>query len=471
MKGIISYGAYVPYNRLQRKKVGDFFEKPTFGGEKAVAGYDEDSVSMGVEAAFDCLQGENRNEISSVFFATVNPPYKEKGSIATIAAALQLNENIRGIEATSSLRSGTSSILLANENERTLVISADCRTGAPNGQNEQWFGDGATAFLIGTGTEVIAKLIDSESLQDEMISQWRNSSDDFTLNWEERLGTTAFLKQVKKVVTPFLEKNECTADSISKVIISGPTTRAHSQAAAALGFQGDQVQNPLLDSIGAAGNAHAPMMLISALETAQPGDKLLVIAYAEGLDVILFEVTKEIVNLAERKGVSGYLNSTNIQISYSDYLKWRELIQVEPPRRPDTDRPSAPALYRNYQQNLSFSGSKCLECGTAQFPKQRVCVQCHAKDQMEAYCFVGQSAKVATYTIDHLAASPAPPMIVVVVDFDNGGRVICELTDCNPKEVDIGMDVEMTFRRLYVAGGISNYFWKARPVRRKAGES
>jgi len=470
MKGIISYGAYIPYNRLQRKKIGEFFGKPAFGGEKAVAGYDEDSVSMGVEAAIDCLQGSNRDQITSVFFATTNPAYKEKGSIATISAALMLNENIRGIEATSSLRGGTSSILLANENEQTLVISADCRTGAPNGQNEQWFGDGAAVFFIGTGTDVIAKFIDSESLQDDIISQWRSQSDYFTQNWEERLGTTAFLKQVKKVVIPFLEKNKCTADAVSKVIISGPTTRAHSQAAMALGFQNIQVQNPLFDTIGATGNAHTSIMLISALENAQPGDKLLVIAFAEGLDVILLEVTEAILKLTERKGVSGYSDIKNNQTSYSDYLKWRDLIKVEPPRRPETDRPSAPALYRNYKQNLSFSGSKCLKCGTPQFPKQRVCVQCHAKDEMEAYCFIGQSAKVATYTIDHLAASPSSPMIVAVVDFDNGGRVICELTDCNPKEVGIGMDVEMTFRRLYVAGGISNYFWKARPVRRKASE-
>ena len=469
MKGIVSYGAYIPYNRLQRKKIGEFFGKTAFGGEKAVAGYDEDSVSMGVQAALDCLQNEATDEITSVYFATVSAPYKEKGSMATIAAALQLNENIRGIEATASLRSGTSSLLLANENERTLVISADCRTGAPSGQNEQWFGDAAAAFLIGNGSDVIAKFIDSKCVQGEIISQWRSQTEPFTQNWEERLGTTVFLKQLKQNITPFLERNNCTADAISKVIISGPGTRAHIQAASALGFQNNQVQDPLLNTIGAAGTAHSSIMLINALETAKPGDKLLIIAFAEGLDVILIEVTEAIKELTSRKGIQGYLDMKNNEVTYSDYLCWRDLLKVEPPRRPETDRPSAPALYRGYYQNLTFTGSKCQECGTPQFPKQRVCTQCHAKDQMEDYCFIGESAKVATYTIDYLAASPAPPMIVAVIDFDNGGRVICELTDCDPKEVEIGMNVEMTFRRLYVAGGISNYFWKARPVRMKGG--
>jgi hydroxymethylglutaryl-CoA synthase len=470
MKGIISYGAYIPYNRLQRKKIGEFFGKPTFGGEKAVVGYDEDSVSMGVEAALDCLQGVNTQNVDAIYFATTSAPYKEKGSVPTIATALNLNESVRGIEATSSLRSGTSAILAANEKEQTLIISSDCRTGAPTGQNEQWFGDGAASILVGSGADVIANIIDGGSVQGEILSHWRSQSDLFTQNWDERFGSSVFIKQVKNAIAPFLEKNDCTADSITKVIISGLSTRSHLEAARLLGFQSNQVQNPLFDMVGSTGTAHAPMMLVSALEDAKPGDRLLVAAFAEGIDFMLFEVTEAISELGKRKGVQGYLNVKNDQISYSDYLKWRNLIKTEAPRRPETDRPSAPALYRNYHQNLGFTGSKCRNCGTPQFPKQRVCVQCQAKDEMDDYRFVGQSAKVTTFTLDYLAASPAPPMIVAVVDFEEGGRIICEVTDCNMKEIEIGMNVEMTFRRLYEAGGISNYFWKARPIRDKESD-
>lgn len=467
MKGIISYGAYVPYNRLQRKKISEFFGKQGPAGEKTVAGYDEDSISMGVEAALDCLNAINPHDVDAVYFATVSSPYKEKGSVGTIATALSLKETVRGIETASSLRSGTSSMLSAQPDEKTLVIASDCRTGAPTGQNELWFGDGAVSFLMGSGDDVIASMVDQGSLQGEIISQWRSQEDRFTQTWEERLGSTVFLKQVKETITPFLERNSRSADSLSKVIISGPGIRAHSQAASALGFKKEQLENPLFDSVGDTGNAHAPMMLVSALETAKPGDQLLVIAFAEGLDYMLFEVTDAITELKDRKGVNGCLAFKNDQILYSDYLKWRDLIETEPARRPATDRPSAPALYRKHRQNLSFTGSKCRRCGTAQFPHQRVCIQCQAKDEMEDYCFVGQSAKVMTYTLDHLAASPAPPMIVAVIDFVHGGRIICEVTDCSPAEIEIGMNMEMTFRRLYEAGGISNYFWKARPIRQK----
>ncbi|WP_077213242.1 OB-fold domain-containing protein [Bacillus dakarensis] len=466
MKGIISYGAYIPYNRLQRSKIAEFYGKRGLGGEKAIAGYDEDSVSMGVEAAIDCLNGVNPSEVDAVYFATTSEPYQEKGSMATIATALGLNKNVRGIEANASLKSGTSSILAAQAQEKTLVIAADCRIGAPTGQNELWFGDGAASLLVGSGDDVVAKIVDSGTMQGEIVSQWRSQRDDFTQNWEERLGSTVFLKQVREAITPFLEKNDRTPDSIAKVIISGPGNRAHTQAAGALGFGKDQIQNPLFDFVGDTGTAHAPMMLISALESAKPGDQLLVIDFAEGLDFILFEVTDAINSLESRKGVETYLSIKSDKLLYSDYLKWRDILKTEPPRRPATERPSAPALHRGYDQNLSFTGSKCRKCGTAQFPKQRVCTQCQAKDEMDDYRFVGQSAKVMTYTLDHLAAAPAPP-IVAVIDFDNGGRIICEVTDCSPKEIEIGMNVEMTFRRLYEAGGISNYFWKARPIREK----
>ena len=83
---------------------------------------------------------------------------------------------------------------------------------------------------------------------------------------------------------------------------------------------------------------------------------------------------------------------------------------------------------------------------------------------------------LATYTIDRLAYSLNPPLLFVAVDYDGGGRFRCELTDAAPEEAAIGLRVEMTFRKLVTAGGIHNYFWKAKPVREtestdNAGES
>jgi hydroxymethylglutaryl-CoA synthase len=467
MRGILSYGAYIPYNRLQRKKIKEFFGGgSTLPGEKAVAGFDEDTVSMCVEAAYDCLAGYNHKEVDSVYFATTSGPYKEKSSIPTITKALDLRENVIGIESAHSLRAGSSSLLAAlRQDETVLLLASDCRRGAPSGANEQLFGDGAVSLLVGSGPDVIARVVDSSSVQADMVGQWRSEGDPFVQNWEERFSSTIFLSAIYSAVTPFLEKNQVNCTDISKVAISVPGSRGYLQVAKKLGFKQEQIQNPLYEHVGETGSAHAGMMLVAALEEAQPGEQILVIDFAEGTDMMLYQVTDQAAKRVDGKGVKGYLPLKNNDLSYSDYLKWNGMIDVEPPRRPAADRPSAPALYRNYEQNIGFYGSKCTVCKTPQFPKQRICVQCQAKDQMEDYRFVGKTAKIATFTLDYLAPTPSSPAILAVIDFDGGGRIMCEVTDCDPNEIQIGMQVELSFRRLYAAAGIHNYFWKARPKR------
>ena len=88
-----------------------------------------------------------------------------------------------------------------------------------------------------------------------------------------------------------------------------------------------------------------------------------------------------------------------------------------------------------------------------------------AIDDMEPIPMADATGTVTTFTIDRLAYSPSPPIVFAVVDFDEGGRLPLELTDCDADEVEIGTRVEMTFRRLFTADGIHNYFWKGRPIR------
>ncbi len=122
-------------------------------------------------------------------------------------------------------------------------------------------------------------------------------------------------------------------------------------------------------------------------------------------------------------------------------------------------------MLRAAQWKYALIGSKCTECGMPQLPPQRVCAKCKAFDKMEPYSFARKSARIATYALDRLAYSLNPPTVNVVLDFDGGGRFLCEMTDCEPDKVAIGDQVEMTFRRLYSADGVHNYFWKARPKR------
>ena len=107
----------------------------------------------------------------------------------------------------------------------------------------------------------------------------------------------------------------------------------------------------------------------------------------------------------------------------------------------------------------------CTACNAANLPPQRVCVACGAVDQMKPEGFADATCRIATYTLDRLAYSLQPPVIAAVVDFAQGGRMQCELTDMDPSKVAIGDELEMTFRRLFTVQGVHNYFWKARPKR------
>ena len=102
MKGIISYGAYIPFNRLQRSTIAEALQSRAGKGERSVASYDEDTITMAVEAARNCLRSTSTNGLSSLFFATTDAPYQEKLNAATAHAALGLEASVRSLELGSS---------------------------------------------------------------------------------------------------------------------------------------------------------------------------------------------------------------------------------------------------------------------------------------------------------------------------------------------------------------------------------
>ena len=121
-------------------------------------------------------------------------------------------------------------------------------------------------------------------------------------------------------------------------------------------------------------------------------------------------------------------------------------------------------MHRSEEWKYAFAASRCTVCGFRHMPPTRACLNCHAIDQMQAERLADVPGTVATFTIDHLAFSLSPPVIGVIIDFDGGGRFRCELTDARPDELSIGDRVAMTFRRVWTAQGVHNYFWKARPA-------
>jgi hydroxymethylglutaryl-CoA synthase len=467
--GITSFGVCVPPYRLARDEISRAWKTRSLGGEKAVAGHDEDSLTMAVGAVLECMKNRNHKP-DGLFFASTTSPYKEKQAAAIIAAAVDLPEETRTADFADSLRSGTIALASAvdavksGSAERVIVAVSDARMGAGKSQFEQLFGDAAVALEIGS-SEVIAGVEGSYSVFSELMDVWRLEGSSFVQSWEERfILSEGYEKMMQKAVAGLMEKHKLSPKDFSRVVFNGPDGRSHARLAKRFGFDlHTQVQDPLFESVGNAGTAALPLMLVHALCQAEPQDRILVASYGDGADAFILGVTEGVENLKERAKMKEVL-AKKIFIDYEKYLQWRDLVPSEEPHRPDPRPPSIPCLWRERRSALSFYGSKCRQCGAVQYPPQRICAKCQAEDDSVAHKLSDRKGTIFTYSIDYLTPSKEVPAIIGVVDFEGGGRLMCELTGCEISNVRIGMPVEMCFRKLDRKGGIHSYFWKARPA-------
>jgi len=465
MIGIKSYGAYIPFNRLTRKAIGEAHGKKGGAGERSVANYDEDSITMSVAAALDATRGYDTKKIDAVYFASTTAPYDEKQCAAVVAGALDMRKDVRSADFAGTLRAGSSAILAAADaaanGKETVIGIADCRLGAADGANEMNFGDGAAAFVVGD-TDVIAEITASHSVTADFHDLWRDQNNKFVRLWEDRFALEEFYNKVMiPTAKTVMEKAGLVPADFAKAIIYAHTARYQGEMGKKLGFAPDQIQDGNYTMVGNTGAACAPMMLVGALETAKPGDKILYLGYGEGVDAIVFTVTENIEKLNPRPSLQYWINNKKNTMIYTKYLRWRGLLECEPARRPRLYRASLPEYYRIPEKNLALYGCRCKKCGTPQFPPTRICVECGTKDETEPYRFYGRNAVIGTFTIDYLAESQDPPNVVVVVDFEGGGRLFTFLVDADLDQIKVGAPVEMSFRCLQNVDGIHTYFWKA----------
>ncbi len=466
MVGIVSYGAYIPKWRLSLETVSKRLR-----GEKAVAGKDEDSLTMAVAAAIDCLGEISPNNVDGVFFASTTSPFKEKSVSATIAAVLDLRRDILTADFANSLKAGTTALKAASDMvkagsaRQVLVVAADCRLAAPGSGFEQTFGDGAAAFLVG-GENVVATMEDCYSVSDEIYDVWRRDVDSYVQSWEERfVYTRGYLQVVRETALGLMKKAGVNPNDLTKAVFYAPDTRRAMGLAKGLGLDPKtQLQDPLIGTVGSTGAAHSLMLFVAALEDAKPGDRFLLASYGNGSDAFLFQAGENVENLkGKRRGVKVHLQSKRMVPDYVTYLKWRELVKMPEPRVPmAVSYPSAVAIWRERNRIYPLHGVKCKTCGTVQYPPQRVCVKCRTKDNFEEVRLCNRRGKLFSFSFDFLRGVP-----IGLVNLDGGGRIFCELTDVEVKELEADMPVELSFRRLYLwrSDGIYGYFWKAIPVR------
>ena len=465
--GILAYGAYLPFQRLDRKSITASLGSGGGNGTRTVASYDEDTTSLGVEAARRALRAlpPDAPSLTALYFATSDPSYLEKTNAAAVHAALGLDSSVVVYDFGGAVRSGVGALRAAlDRTEPTLVVLSDVRTGLPGGADESSNGDAAVAFVTAGAGPLVAELVAAAGATEELLDRWRLPGEPTARQWEERFGEAILAAPAQAAVADALKQTGIQPGELAAVGVSGTSPRAARKVAGALGGAGATLIDDLSGTVGFTGAAHAGLLVASALDTADAGSLIASVSLADGADALVFRATDALAAGRPSPLLADQITAGGAPLPYPTFLTWRGLLRREPPRRPDPLRPTGPASHRGEAWKYAFSASRCQACNRRHLPPQRVCLECHAVDEMELERLADTPGTIATYTIDRLAFSLNPPVVVAVVDFDGGGRFQCELTDVDPSTVAIGGRVEMTFRRLFTADGVHNYFWKAKPI-------
>lgn len=469
MIGIKSFGAYVPVYRMPATEIARAWGGRG-KGERAVANYDEDSITMSVEAAIDCFGDIDRKKVDALYFASTTPPYDEKLSASIVAAATDLRTDISTLDIAGTLRAGTTAIraamdaIKAGSAKNVLVTAADSRLAPPASEFEPVFGDGSAAFII-SDQDVAVAIEDYYTLSSDFIDVWKRAEDPYIRTWEDRfILQHGYSEKMGQAVAGLLKKTGLSAADFARVVYYAPDERSHQRMAKQLKLNPEQVQNPMFGVLGNTGAAFAPMMLVAALEQAKPGDRILWASYGDGADAFVLKVTDAIKKIKGRRGIAKHLESKMQIPNYEKYVRFRNLMQGEADRRPQYIS-SLPMMWRDRTQVMPLHGCRCNNCGNIQFPIQRVCAYCQAKDDYVEVPLADKQATVFTFSMDERAVEVDPPRVWTISDFDDGGRIYITMTDRDTSQVQIGLRVEMTFRKIHEGAGLHNYFWKCRPIR------
>ena len=480
MVGIVAYGGYVPRARLNREAVyaaNKWFAAGLRGqakGERSMANWDEDAVTMAVEAARDCLTGFKAEDVDTLSFASTTLPFKDRQNAGVIGTALHREQGLAAQDfagslkcATSALKSGLDS---AQAGRKVMVAASDKRRARVASANELQFGDGAAALLLGT-EKVIAKYLGGNSVSMDFVDHFRGDEGEFDFGWEERwIRDEGYVKIVPAAVKAALAAAKLTGADIAHFCMPSLMGAIPKQMAKMAGIGETAVRDSLAANLGDTGAAHPLMMLVHALQDAKPGDRIMVVAFGQGCDVLIFQVTDEIAKLPPRKGIVGWLSRRKEEKNYLKFLAFQDMLPLDKGMRADFDKKTALSiLWRKRDMLYGLIGGKCRVCGTLQFPKSQICVNpnCGAQDSQDDQAFSGMTCSIMSWSADSLTYTPDPPAYYGMITFPEGGRFMADFTDCDAEQVKVGQKMRMTFRIRDVdslRGNFKRYFWKATPV-------
>ncbi len=472
--GLLATSRYVPRLRLER---GEMFAqhrwmapglKGLAKGQRAVANWDEDSVTMAVEALRGLPPALVSGAVGSLSLASNSLPFAERSNAGIVGAAAGLPATAQVRDVGASARAALSEVIAALNLPATtaatqLVVGADRRAPTPASSQEMIAGDGAAAVAVGPGA-VLATRVGTHSVAFDFVDHFRESGSANDYAWEERwVREEGYLKLARQAIEDCLRASVVKPAEVAHFVMPASLPKVNEALARKLGLPPETVADTHATAVGDIGSGQVLAMLDTVLRRARPGALILVAAFGSGCDVLLLRRTE-----VPCPGLEP--DAGKPETSYLKYLSFAGRIDLEWGMRAEMDNKTAlTAAWRDHARTARFEGGTCRQCGTVQFPSLRVCVNpdCNAQDSQDPTSLADAPARVMSHTSDFLAYTPHPPFQFGHIDFDNGARVLMEFTDTDREELRPGLPVRMVYRikELDPKRGFRRYFWKAVPVR------
>lgn len=477
MGEISSLGVYLPLLRLERAAAAAALRWSGLGGARAghrsVASWDEDALTMAVEAARSAV-GAADAPPRDVIFASTSAPFHDRLQAGLMVDALGLPPTGLAGDVAGSRRCAVGALLRALRSadpDPTLIAAGEKRPTRTGSAAQVAWGDGAAAAQV--GPRGFARLLGGASLNHDFIDVYSSPGHPTPYMAEERfIRDTAVSAVLGPAIRNALQSAGVEAGRIAHAVVPEPVPATYRPLAARLGLTAPNHAERIQAAAGDLGAALPLFALALAVEQAKPGELILVAGFGSGCDALVLEMTERPV---PPTGAADALRQGLALKDYTRFLSLSGCLDLDwGPRSEFEQKTAAPVLERYGRDVLGFVGGRD-STGNVQFPKTRIPVSPEADVAvpLQDVRLADEAARILSLTADRLNFSPDPPFHFGLVQFDNGARVLMEFCDVPPGVLAVGLPVRMRFRIKSAdrRRGFRTYFWKASPVERPVLES
>ncbi|UCE80360.1 MAG: hydroxymethylglutaryl-CoA synthase [Methanobacteriota archaeon] len=330
--GISGYGVAVPRLRVKKEEYAKAWGSFRAAGvkEKAVMGFDEDVLTMAAKVSRRALSSVpiSADRITRFAFASTSAPYGEKLLSGTIITNIGAPSDAFVSDHTTSSRAGTEAVIAGMEHLRsnpegcTVVSAADAPKASMWKSIEHGLGAGAAGFVL-SKENLIAEIEGHASFACEHFGErFKSNSEDLIQDLEVRkFAQSSFVGATTKAATNLMTSLKSKPDDYAHIVIQQPDARMPATIAKKLGFDPEKlVKGSVVSEMGDIGAASTLVGLAAALDSAQMGEKILVVSYGSGAasDAISLKVVGE-------RRASPSVRTEIERKEYIDYIQYLKL--------------------------------------------------------------------------------------------------------------------------------------------------